>query len=182
MTETHRTETMSPAATAARRKMLFQRLQELGIATETQTHPPVFTVEESRELRGDLPGAHCKSLFLKDKKAVLWLVVALEDRRIDLKALAGLIGAARLSFASPQRLAAHLGVVPGAVTPFALINDQPNAVRVVIDSGIMNSARAHFHPLSNDATTAIAPADLLRFIGALGHDPAVVDLGAAAPG
>ena len=176
------TDTVSPGTIAARQKILFERLEALGIATETHTHAPVFTVEESRELRGDLPGAHCKSLFLKDKKSVLWLVVALEDRRIDLKALAGLIGAARLSFASPERLAAHLGVVPGAVTPFALINDDRNAVRVVIDAGIMTSARAHFHPLSNDATTAIAPADLLRFIEALGHDPAVVDLAASASG
>ena len=104
---------------------------------------------------------------------MLWLVVALEDRRLDLKALAGLIGSARLSFASPERLAAHLGVVPGAVTPFALINDEANAVRVVIDAGIASAARAHFHPLSNDATTASAPADLLRFIAALGHEPAV---------
>ena len=175
-------ETVPPDTIAARQKLLFERLESLGIVTETQTHAPVFTVEESRELRGDLPGAHCKSLFLKDKKGVLWLVVALEDRRIDLKALAGLIGAARLSFASPERLADHLGVVPGAVTPFALINDAANAVRVVIDSGVMEAERAHFHPLTNDATTAIAPADLLRFIGALGHDPAVVDLAPATSG
>ena len=176
------TETVSPGAAADRREELFRRLGELGIETETMTHPPVFTVEENRELRGDLPGAHCKSLFLKDKKGVLWLVVALEDRRLDLKALAGLIGAARLSFASPERLAAHLGVEPGSVTPFALINDPDNAVRVVIDADIARSERANFHPLTNDATTAIAPADLLRFIAALGHDPAVVDLGAASSG
>ena len=175
-------ETLSADTIAARQKLLFERLESLGIATETQTHAPVFTVEESRNVRGRLPGAHCKSLFLKDKKGALWLVVALEDRRLDLKALAGVIGAARLSFASPERLTRHLGVVPGAVTPFALINDDANAVRVVIDAGVMEAERAHFHPLSNDATTAIAPADLMRFIGALGHDPAVVDLAAATAG
>ena len=176
------TETVSPDTIAARQRDLFERLEELGIATETQTHAPVFTVEESRNVCGRLPGAHCKSLFLKDKKGVLWLVVALEDRRLDLKALAPLIGAARLSFGSPERLAAHLGVVPGAVTPFALINDDRHAVRAVIDSGVMEAERAHFHPLSNDATTAIAPGDLLRFIRALGHDLMVVDLGEAARG
>ena len=176
------TETVSPDTIAARQRDLFERLEELGIATETQTHAPVFTVEESRNVRGRLPGAHCKSLFLKDKKGVLWLVVALEDRSLDLKALAPLIGAARLSFGSPERLAAHLGVVPGAVTPFALINDDRHAVRAVIDSGMMEAERAHFHPLSNDATTAIAPGDLLRFIRALGHDLMVVDLGEAARG
>ncbi len=174
------TDTVSPETVAARQKVLFARLDELGIETETRTHPPVFTVEESRELRGSLPGAHFKSLFLKDKKGALWLVVSLEDRRIDLKALAVLIGAARLSFASPERLAAHLGVVPGAVTPFALINDDRLAVRVIVDAGMMAADRAHFHPLSNDATTAIAPVDLLRFIRSLGHEPTLVDLGAAA--
>ncbi len=174
------TDTVSQETVAARQRDLFERLEELGIETETHTHAPVFTVEESRKVRGRLPGAHCKSLFLKDKKGVLWLVVALEDRRLDLKALAPLIGAARLSFGSPERLATHLGVVPGAVTPFALINDDRHAVRAVIDTAVMEAERAHFHPLSNDATTAIAPADLLRFIRALGHDPMVVDLGEAA--
>ena len=174
------TEAVSPDAIAARQRSLFERLEELGIVTETHTHAPVFTVEESRRERGRLLGAHCKSLFLKDKKGVLWLVVALEDRRLDLKALAPLIGAARLSFGSPERLADRLGVVPGAVTPFALINDDKHDVRPVIDSGVTEAERAYFHPLSNDATTAIAPEDLLRFIRALGHDPMVVDLGEAA--
>ena len=136
----------------------------------------MFTVEESRLQRGALPGAHCKSLFLKDKKGALWLVVAIEDRRLDLKALARLIGAARLSFGSAERLARHLGVVPGAVTPFAVINDGAGAVRLVVDAALMAADLANFHPLSNDATTAIAPADLLRFAEATGHAPVVIDL------
>ena len=98
------TDTVSPETIAARQKMLFERLEALGIATETHIHAPVFTVEESRELRGDLPGAHCKSLFLKDKKSVLWLVVALEDRRIDLKALAGLMARPGSPSPAPQGL------------------------------------------------------------------------------
>ena len=173
------TEAVPPDGLAARQKDLFERLEELGIATETQRHAPVFTVEESRRKRGHLPGAHCKSLFLRDKKGVLWLVVSLEDRRLDLKALAPIIGSARLSFGSPERLADNLGVVPGAVTPFALIADERLAVRPVVDAGVMEAEQAHFHPLSNDATTAIAPEDLLRFIRALGHDPMIVDLGEA---
>lgn len=165
---------------AARQEALFALLAELGIETETRRHRPVFTVEESRGLRGEMPGAHFKSLFLKDKKGALWLVVALEDRRLDLKALAGLIGAARLSFASPERLDAHLGVAPGSVTPFALVNDRARIVKLVFDAAALDAERAHFHPLSNDATTAIAPADLLRFAEATGHPPALVDLGLAA--
>jgi len=163
----------------ATRAELFARLDTLGIETRTHDHRPVFTVAESRDLRGDMPGAHCKSLFFKDKKGVLWLVVALEDRRLDIKALGALIGSARLSFASPARLAEYLGVEPGSVTPFALINDARVEVRVVLDADMMAAEIANFHPLSNDATTAIAPGDLARFIADCGHRPAIVELGPA---
>ncbi len=165
--------------TAATGEQLFARLESLGIETTTHHHRPVFTVEESRDLRGALPGAHCKSLFFKDKKGALWLVVALEDRRLDLKALVGLIGSARLSFASPERLRAHLGVEPGSVTPFALINDPDRTVRVVLDADMMAADIANFHPLTNDATTAIRPDDLARFIADCGHAPEIVDLSLA---
>src|SRR5437588_863655 len=103
---------------------LLRRLDALGIKSETHSHPPLMTVEDSKRLRGDLPGGHCKNLFLKDKKGRMWLVVTLEDRRVDIKALEARLGAARLSFGSPDRLLANLGVTPGAVTPFALINDR----------------------------------------------------------
>ena len=151
-------------------------LEGLGIETTTHRHRPVFTVEESRDLRGKLSGVHCKSLFMKDKKDVLWLAVVLEDRRLDLKALGGLIGSARLSFASPDRLMEYLGVAPGSVTPFALINDRECRVRLVLDSEIVAAEIANFHPLSNDATTAIRPGDLMRFIAQCGHRPQIVDL------
>ena len=158
---------------------LLARLAALGIAVVTQRHAPLHTVAEAKGLRGAMPGAHCKSLFLKDKAGALWLVVADEDRPLDLKALAGLIGAGRLSFASPERLMAHLGVRPGAVTPFALINDRDRRVVVVLDAAVMAAPVAHFHPLTNEATTAIAPAGLLAFIAACGHAPRVLDLGPA---
>lgn len=151
-------------------------LEGLGIETTTHRHRPVFTVEESRDLRGKLSGVHCKSLFMKDKKGVLWLAVVLEDRRLDLKAFGGLIGSARLSFASPDRLMEYLGVAPGSVTPFALINDRECRVRLVLDSEIVAAEIANFHPLSNDATTAIRPGDLMRFIAQCGHRPRIVDL------
>lgn len=158
---------------------LFARLEELGIDTTTHHHRPVFTVEESRDLRGALSGVHCKSLFLKDKKGVLWLVVATEDRPLDVKALAGVIGSGRLSFGSPERLMDHLGVIPGSVTPFALINDPACDVRVVLDRDVMAAELANFHPLVNDKTTAIRPPDLARFIAACGHEPAILDLSPA---
>lgn len=172
---------LAPASRAppATREDLFRRLAALGIETETSCHAPLFTVAESKSLRGDIPGAHCKSLFLRDKKGVMWLVVALEDRGLDLRSLAALIGAARLSFASPARLRRRLGVEPGSVTPFALINDtgaDEEPVRVVLDAEMMAAPVVNYHPLTNLATTSVAPADLLVFIADCGHNPEIVDL------
>jgi len=165
--------------TAAARERLFAMLDRLGIETTTHRHAAVFTVEQNRAGRGALPGAHCKSLYLRDKKGAEWLVVALEDRALDMKLLASVIGAARLSFGSPARLGARLGVAPGSVSPLALINDDAGAVRVVIDAEVMAADLVNFHPLTNEATTAIAPSDLARFIAECGHVAEVVDLGPA---
>lgn len=158
---------------------LLARLRALGIACETYDHPPVFTVEENKQLRGGLPGGHCKSLFLEDKAGRLWLVVALEDRKLDLRRLGKELGAAkRLSFGSPARLMECLGVAPGSVTPFAAINDPERRVEVVLDKRIMEYDLLNYHPLTNDRTTAIAPRDLLAFLRACGHEPRILDFDA----
>lgn len=172
--------TDAPASAASRPPTtpedLLSRLTALGIAHETTQHPPVFTVEESRHLRCVMPGGHCKSLFLRNKKGDYWLVVADQDRPVDLKRLGTVLGAGRLSFASADRLWQVLGVLPGAVTPFALINDAERQVTVVLDHGMLAEARLNYHPLVNDRTTAIARDDLLKFIEACGHTARIVDL------
>jgi Ala-tRNA(Pro) deacylase len=155
---------------------LFARLDALGIRRVTHRHPPLHTVAESVMLRGKLPGAHCKSLFLRDRKDGLWLVVLLEDRRLDLKALADSLGAPRFSFGSPELLEETLGVTPGSVTPFALMNDPAHAVRVVLEEAMLTHDPLNYHPLVNTATTAVAPEDLLRFIRACGHEPRILAL------
>lgn len=162
----------------ATREELMARLAALGIGVTTVEHPPLFTVEESRALRGEIPGAHSKNLFLKCKKDTLWLIVALEDSAIDLKRLHGRIGSGRLSFGKPDLLMEVLGVSPGSVTPFALINDHGRRVRVVLDRGLMEHDVLNFHPLENTATTSIAPDDLLTFVRDCGHDPAIMDIAA----
>jgi len=154
---------------------LFRRLADLGIETTTVRHPPVYTVEESKALRGDLASGHIKNLFLKDKKGALWLVVAMEDRAIDLKALRHAIGAGPLSFAKSDLLLEVLGIEPGAVTPLSLINDIEGRVVPVLDAALMDCDVINCHPLTNAATTAIAPQDLVRFIRACGHEPRVMD-------
>src|SRR5262245_65618662 len=156
---------------------LFDRLQELGIKTHTVRHPPVFTVEEAKALRGELPGGHIKNLFLRNKKGEMWLVVAEEDRAVDLKSLGERLGAGRLSFGSPEWLMNALGVIPGAVTPFALINDRAGQVRVAIDKAVLEQDPVNCHPLTNDMTTAIASRDRLTFIERSGHKPLILDLG-----
>jgi Ala-tRNA(Pro) deacylase len=155
---------------------LFAHFNALGIAHHTYTHPPVFTVAEAAALRGSLPGGHCKSLFLKDKKGRFWLAVMLEERRVDLRKLAPRLGAPRFSFGSPADLQRLLGVEPGSVTPFALVNDAEHNVTPVLDAEMLRQDPLNYHPLRNDRTTAISSADLLRLIAASGHMPRIVDL------
>lgn len=156
---------------------LLARLDRLGISTVTHVHPPVFTVAESAALRGALPGGHCKSLFLKDKKGGLWLAVMLEERRTDLNRLADRLGAPRFSFGRPELLLEVLGVTPGSVTPFAIANDAARRVTLVLDAEMLEHDPLNYHPLINDRTTAIAPGDLLRFIADCGHQPRILHLG-----
>ena len=158
---------------------LFARLDALGIGHRTYSHPPVFTVAEAVALRGTLPGGHCKSLFLRDRRAGLWLVVALEERQIDLKRLAAALAAPRFSFGNPALLYEALGVYPGSVTPFALVNDTSKRVTIVLDRAMLDHEVLNYHPLDNARTTAIAPDDLLRFIAECGHRPRILDLDAA---
>jgi Ala-tRNA(Pro) deacylase len=166
----------------AGRRDLIDFLDGLGIATTTVEHPPLFTVEQSRALRGEIAGGHTKNLFLKDKKDAFFLVVAEEDAEIDLKTLHQRIGSARLSFGRAEPLMELLGVVPGAVTPFGVINDTGRRVAVVLDQGLLRHDVLNFHPLTNDATTSIARDDLLRFLGATGHEPRVLPVSKRATG
>ncbi|WP_119167341.1 prolyl-tRNA synthetase associated domain-containing protein [Algihabitans albus] len=155
---------------------LIAKLEELGIAQRSVEHPPLFTVEQSKALRGQLPGGHTKNLFLRNKKGAMWLVTSLEDRPLDLKKLGELLGGGRLSFGSAERLMRHLGVLPGAVTPLAVINDHEAAVTLVLDAGLLEQEPVNVHPLTNEQTTAMAAADLIRFAESTGHPPRIVDL------
>ena len=151
-------------------QQLFARLDALGLAHRSVEHAPVFTVEQAKAHRGVLPGHHIKNLFLRNKKEEMWLVVALEDRAIDLKRLGEVLGAGRLSFGSADRLRRTLGVEPGSVTPFAVISDIDRRVTLVLDRALAAGGPINAHPLTNTQTTAIGFADLERFFAATGHD------------
>jgi Ala-tRNA(Pro) deacylase len=160
----------------AARARLFARLAELAIESRTFEHAAVFTVEESHGLEREIPGGHTKNLFLVDNREALFLVVAESSTRVDLKALTKRIGAGRFSFGKPELLMRTLGVTPGSVNAFAVMNDTAGAVSVLIDARLMRHDSVNCHPMVNTATTNIARDDLLRFIRATGHEPRVVDL------
>jgi Ala-tRNA(Pro) deacylase len=159
---------------------LFAYLDSLGIAHKTVSHPPVFTVEEGRELHEAMPGAHTKNLFVRDKKGTPFLVVALESTAVALKSLHRQLGASgRFSFGSAELMGELLGVTPGSVTPFAVINDKGRRVTVVLDAAMMAHEVLNFHPLTNTGTTAIARDGLLKFLEATGHSPRIEPLSEA---
>jgi Ala-tRNA(Pro) deacylase len=159
---------------------LFAYLDTLGIAHKTVTHPAVFTVEEARDLRGAIAGGHTKNLFLRDKKGMPYLVVAPEDAAVELRSLHRLLGASgRFSFGSAELMQDVLGVVPGSVTPFAVINDKECRVSVVLDAALMAHETLNFHPLVNTATTTISRDGLLKFLTATSHSPRLEVLSAA---
>ncbi|WP_319412334.1 prolyl-tRNA synthetase associated domain-containing protein [uncultured Cohaesibacter sp.] len=159
------------------RQELLDFLESLEIETVTHEHAAVFTVSESHKIKQDLPGGHTKNLFLKDKKGKMVLVVCLNDTEVDLKSFHKKYDCGRMSFGNAELLWNHLGVRPGSVTPFALINDKDtHAVNLVLDANLMRKELVNFHPLENTATTAISRDGLLRFLAATGHEPTILAL------
>ncbi len=160
---------------------LFQIFQRLGISHALHHHQPIFTVQEGEHLKASIPGLHCRNLFLKDKKEQMFLVVAANDTAVDMKKLEGVIGSARLSFGSPDRLWKYLGITPGSVCPFVAVNDTEHRVTIVLDAYMMASKLVCYHPLDNSMSVCLTPADLLKFFDHTGHQVKILDLSPAAP-
>lgn len=158
------------------RQQLLDHLDKLSIPHQTVEHPPLFTVEESQALRGEIPGGHTKNLFLKCKKGSVWLITALETTPVDLKTLHKKLECGRLSFGNADLLMELLGVRPGAVSTFCVINDTGRRVNVILDEALQEYEQINLHPLTNTATTTIAYADLIRFLEDCGHPPKILRL------
>jgi Ala-tRNA(Pro) deacylase len=156
-------------------KPLFDLLDRLGLPRRTIEHAPVFTVAESAKVKTDIPGGHSKNLFMKDKQDRLVLISAHAESRLALNQLHRLLGLQRLSFTDAGLLWEALGVTPGSVTGFALMNDAAGRVRFVADEALLAFDTLNFHPLRNDMTTAIARADFLAFAASTGHMVEPVD-------
>lgn len=155
---------------------LLELLQSIDIAYELFNHEAVFTVEESSEVNAAIPGTHCRNLYLRDKKKKNFLVVAANETDVDLKALQDKIQCGRLSFGSADRLWQFLGIRPGSVCPFTVINDTDHAVQIVLDAHMMKQTLVNYHPLDNTMTVGISPDDLLKFLEHTGHTPLILDL------
>jgi Ala-tRNA(Pro) deacylase len=167
--------TLGDGSAPATSQELIKRLQNLEIEVPLLEHEAVYTVEEAKAVRGDLEGCHTKNLFVRNKKEAMWLVTCLADRAVDLKWLGEHIGAGRLSFGSAQRLMKYLGVTPGAVSPFAVVNDTERKVRVVLDREVLKREPINFHPLDNRMTVTIGAEDFLRFLEAERHSPQIIN-------
>ena len=157
------------------REKLFEYLAELSIAQTTLDHAPIFTVEEGADIKADMPGGHTKNLFLKDKAGRFFLICAQSDTEIRVNKLHPLLGCKRLSFGKPEPLLELLGVTPGSVTLFSVLNDTDGLVTLILDAALLKHDIVNFHPLLNDATTAISSEDMIAFAKATGHDPIVLD-------
>jgi Ala-tRNA(Pro) deacylase len=165
----------------ATREELFQLFAALGVEHTTTEHRPVFTVEDGQDIKANLPGGHTKNLFLKDRNGAFFLVCALGDTQVRLNQLHKTLGCARLSFANEEHLLARLGVTPGSVTLFALINDQDHQVCLVLDEALLASDPVNFHPLNNDATTNVCQATMRRFVGHWGGTVFACDFSGETP-
>lgn len=163
-----------------RRDDLLEFLADIGVSAETYDHPAVFTVDEGEAIKLAIPGAHTKNLFLKDAREQLWLISAEGHATIDLKRLHTVIGSGRLSFGRAELMAETLGVTPGSVTAFGLINDVDRRVRFVLDRTLAHADFVNFHPLTNEATTTVSSEGFRKFLSALGVTPLVVDFVAMA--
>ena len=157
-------------------RILWEQLSLASAPVRLHIHPPVLTVQDAEEHWRGIDGVHTKNLFLKDAKKVFWLVTLPHDRAVNLKDLAGIIGSAKLSFASPDALAQVMGVMPGGVSPLALVADERRVVRPVLDRRVLAGDRINLHPMTNRATLSMHPDDLSALLGRLGYRPAVVDI------
>ena len=159
----------------ADRAALFAKLNALNITHKTHDHTPIFTVADGAHIKTSLPGGHTKNLFLKDKSGALFLVCALGDTEIAVNRLHKDLGCKRLSFGKAELLLDTLGVTPGSVTVFAVMNDIAGAVTLVLDAALLDYDIVNFHPMKNNATTALSSADMIKFAKAVNHDPIILD-------
>ena len=160
------------------RAALLSTLSDLKIAHKTHDHPPIFTVAEGAQIKAALPGGHTKNLFLKDKSGRLFLICALGSTAISINRLHRILECRRLSFGKPALMFETLGVTPGSVTLFSVINDTAGKVTLILDAALLEHDIVNFHPMRNDATTAISSADMVRFCEAVNHSPVIIDFNA----
>lgn len=163
------------------KEQLTSHLDGINIAYKLYEHEPIFTVEQGKHLKESIPGTHCRNLFLRDKKKAMFLVVAANETKIDLKKLPDLLGSKRLSFGSAERLWDNLGIRQGSVNPFCIINDTDDQITMILDASMMDKPLVNYHPMDNALTVGLTPQELISFIESINHNYKIVDLSPAAP-
>ena len=165
-------ETISP-------ERFLEILERMGLTYTLHHHRAVFSVSESSDIDAEIPGAHTRNLFLRDKKENMFLLTLMAHTKIDLNLLPSLLGSGRLSFGSPDRLKKYLGITPGSVTPFAVVNNEKHAVKLILDKEMMEKDIVNFHPLINTMTVGLTPDALLKFLANIGCPFQIMDLAPA---
>jgi Ala-tRNA(Pro) deacylase len=152
-------------------EVLLSLLDDEAIEYQVTRHNPLMTVEDAKSIRSgaDSDIGQIKNLFVHNKKKKMWLLTLHEDRQINLKQTAVQIGAGRFSFCNSERLMQYLGVIPGAVSPLALLNDTGCEVEFYIDEILMAHPVIHVHPLDNRVTVTIETGKMLNFLATHGH-------------
>lgn len=160
---------------------LLRQLSALGISYDLSHHEAVFTVAESRKVDKKIPGTHCRNMFIRDKKEVMFLITLAHETQVDLKKMEGVLNCGRISFGSAERLWQYLGVRPGSVCPFGVVNDTQKQVTLVLDAWMMAQERINVHPLVNTMTVGLRPGDLIKFLESIQHPFRIIDLAPASP-
>lgn len=161
--------------------VLLERFAKMDVSVSLHQHPPIFTVAEGKDLEHTIPGTHTRNLFLKDHKGNMFLVTLCCDTQVDLKKLSALLGVGRFSFGSADRLWNFLGVRPGSVCPFAILNDHDGHVRLLLEKKMMEQSIINFHPLINTMTIGLTPSQLLAFLEKHRKTAQIIDLAPAMP-
>jgi Ala-tRNA(Pro) deacylase len=148
----------------------YKVLDELGIAYEYHEHPAAPTIELARVYWKDIEATHCKNLFFRNHKGNRhYLVIIEHSRDLLIRDLEQRLKQGKLSFASDERMQKYLGLSPGSVSPFGLINDAGRHVHLFLDENLRNSTKISFHPCINTASLVISYPDFEKFLSYTGN-------------
>ncbi len=158
-------------------KNVLSYLDNKNIEYSWYTHAEAPTIEVARTQWKNDGSKHCKNLFFRNHKGNRHYLVVLDcERDLDIHDLEHRLHQGKLSFASPQRMERYLGLQPGSVSPFGLINDNENHVYLFLDKNLQNQTSLSFHPNDNHATVVISQNEFIRYLNGVGNSYEFIEL------